>query len=206
MYGQSMSLMLNTKFKVLLVPEKKIFKGFLPYTGRGAILTRTIKFCTNFVPPSHWGLSWNLVLITQWFLRVTGWATSRGNLSSGVCDQVRLKLVCSADETSYVLKFQTIASRGIKLSRQRKTKALIRLRGCAGWSAPLLFANWSYSRNFKTLASFCGCAGRCVSGLVGNSRRHILSCHGSFLTKPWTSVKYFTSLCPKRYKVAHTYT
>ena len=31
------------------------------------------------------------------------------------------------------------------------------------------------SRNFKTLASFCGCAGRFVSGLVGNSRRHVLS-------------------------------
>ena len=37
-----------------------------------------------------------------------------------------------------------------------------------------------YSRNFKTLASFCGCAGRFVSGLVGNSRRHVLSCRGSF--------------------------
>ena len=33
-----------------------------------------------------------------------------------------------------------IASRDIILSRQRTTKALIRLRGCAGWSAPLLFA------------------------------------------------------------------
>ena len=29
------------------------------------------------------------------------------------------------------------------------------------------------------LASFCGCAGRFVSGLVGNSRRHIFSCRGS---------------------------
>ena len=36
-----------------------------------------------------------------------------------------------------------------------------------------------YSRNFKTLASFCGCAGRFVSGLVGKSRRHVLSCRGS---------------------------
>ena len=27
------------------------------------------------------------------------------------------------------------------LSKKRKTKALISLRGCAGWSAPLLFAN-----------------------------------------------------------------
>ena len=31
-------------------------------------------------------------------------------------------------------------TRDITLSRQRTTKALIRLRGCAGWSAPLLFA------------------------------------------------------------------
>ena len=37
-----------------------------------------------------------------------------------------------------------------------------------------------YSRNFKTLASFCGCAGRFVSGLVGNSPRHVLSCRGSY--------------------------
>ena len=27
------------------------------------------------------------------------------------------------------------------LYKTRKTKALIRLRGCAGWSAPVLFAN-----------------------------------------------------------------
>ena len=27
------------------------------------------------------------------------------------------------------------------LSKKRITKALIRLRGCAGWSAPVLFAN-----------------------------------------------------------------
>ena len=38
-----------------------------------------------------------------------------------------------------------------------------------------------YSRNFKTLASFCGCTGRFVSGLVGNSQRHVLSCHGTYI-------------------------
>ena len=31
------------------------------------------------------------------------------------------------------------------------------------------------------LASFCGCAGRFVSGLVENSRRHVLWCRGSTL-------------------------
>ena len=47
-----------------------------------------------------------------------------------------------------------------------------------------------YSRNFKTPASFCGCGGRFVSGLVGNSQRHVLSCRGSYIIKcihfdPW---------------------
>ena len=30
------------------------------------------------------------------------------------------------------------------------------------------------------LASYCGCAGPFVSGLVGNSRRHVLLCRGSY--------------------------
>ena len=38
-----------------------------------------------------------------------------------------------------VLKFR-LYNLDIILSKQRKTKALIRLRGCAGWSALLLFA------------------------------------------------------------------
>ena len=38
-----------------------------------------------------------------------------------------------------------------------------------------------YSWNFKTLASFCRCAGRFVSGLVGNSRRHVISWRGSIV-------------------------
>ena len=38
------------------------------------------------------------------------------------------------------LEISAIESRDIILSKQRTTKALIRLRGCAGWSAPLLFA------------------------------------------------------------------
>ena len=49
-----------------------------------------------------------------------------------------------------------------------------------------------YSRNFKILASFCGCAGRFVSGLVGNSRRHVLSCRGSYICclhiSEWTEI------------------
>ena len=40
-----------------------------------------------------------------------------------------------------------------------------------------------YSRNLNTLASFCGCAGRFVFGLVGNSLRHVLSCRGSYVDR-----------------------
>ena len=61
-------------------------------------------------------------------------------MSSGVSVQVRLKPACAATEASWRLEISAIESRDIILSKQRTTKALIRLRGCAGWSAPLLFA------------------------------------------------------------------
>ena len=58
----------------------------------------------------------------------------------GVFDQVWFKPVCSAKEASYSHEIANIKTRDIILSRQRIIKVLIRLRGCAGWSAPLLFA------------------------------------------------------------------
>ena len=47
----------------------------------------------------------------------------------GVCDQVRHKLACTAKDTRQRLEISNIETRGIILSRQRPTKALIRLRG-----------------------------------------------------------------------------
>ena len=41
--------------------------------------------------------------------------------------------------TSMRLEILVTETRDFTLSRQRTTKALIRLRGCAGWSVPLLF-------------------------------------------------------------------
>ena len=49
-----------------------------------------------------------------------------------VCDQCRLKLACAATEARQRLEISAIETRGIILSKQRITKALIRLRGCAG--------------------------------------------------------------------------
>ena len=54
--------------------------------------------------------------------------------------QVRLKPFCSATETSYITETLYVASLTNILSREGITKALTRLRSCAGWSAPLFFA------------------------------------------------------------------
>ena len=68
------------------------------------------------------------------------WASSWETVSSIVSDQVRLKLGCSATEASMRLEILITETRHITLSRQRTIKALIRPRGCEGWSALLLFA------------------------------------------------------------------
>ena len=68
------------------------------------------------------------------------WATTRQNVSSRVSDQVRLKLACSATAANIRLEILVTETRDFTLYRQWTTKALIRLRGCAGWSVPLLFA------------------------------------------------------------------
>ena len=53
---------------------------------------------------------------------------------------VRLKPTCSDTETRWKIRILHEASIDILLSNKQITKALIRLRGCTGWSAPLLFA------------------------------------------------------------------
>ena len=60
-----------------------------------------------------------------------------------VSDKASFKPVSSATETSLKIEISPVASlhTGMIHSEKRITKALIRLRGCAGWSAPLLFAN-----------------------------------------------------------------
>ena len=54
--------------------------------------------------------------------------------------KARFKPVSLATETILKIGFSPGASLHMKFSKKRITKALIRLRGCAGWSAPVLFA------------------------------------------------------------------
>ena len=58
----------------------------------------------------------------------------------GVSHEV-IKPACLATETSWKIAISLMSSLDMILSNMHIKKALIRLRGCAGWSAPLLFAN-----------------------------------------------------------------
>ena len=57
-----------------------------------------------------------------------------------VSDKVIFKSVSSVTEISKKIEISFGVSFDIILSKKRITKALISLRGCAGWSAPVLFA------------------------------------------------------------------
>ena len=92
-------------------------------------------------------LSLDLHCSNYWFflnfifmVHVVIWAVTRQDVSSGVSGHARHKPACAATEASMRLEILVTETRSITLSKQRTTKALIRLHGCAGWSAPLLFA------------------------------------------------------------------
>ena len=59
----------------------------------------------------------------------------------GISDKARLKPACSARETSWKIEMLLVTSLDVILSNKRISKALIGLRGRAGWSAPLLYPN-----------------------------------------------------------------
>ena len=74
-----------------------------------------------------------------------------------ISDKASSKPVSSATETTQKNEILLVASLDMLLSKTRITKALIRLHGCAGWSAPVLFANPSrqvFSRQGPNKACF----------------------------------------------------
>ena len=97
--------------------------------------TNISNFLTLLIQPST-----TQIILMDRQTDITIWAPSNENVSSGVCDQLRFKPACAATETSQNLEILDLETRDIILSKEQTTKALIRLRGCAGWSAPLLFA------------------------------------------------------------------
>ena len=67
------------------------------------------------------------------------------NLNRCTCNDKTLSANWQIGDTMYVpIELYRLSCKISLLSRQRTIKALIRLRGCAGWSAPLLF---TYDKN-----------------------------------------------------------
>ena len=60
------------------------------------------------------------------------------------CNDKKLSANWQVGDTMCQSSYTALSSKISLLSRQRTTKALIRLRGCTGWSAPLLF---TYDKN-----------------------------------------------------------
>ena len=67
------------------------------------------------------------------------YAPRRDKTCLWVCDKVRFKPVSVATKTSEKIEILLEASLDMILSNKLITKALISLRGCVGWSEPLLF-------------------------------------------------------------------
>ena len=76
------------------------------------------------------------LISTSGTIQTQNWALLRQNLSSGY-DKARFQTASPATETSY-----EISLRQVKIwYYTRITKGLIKLCGCTGWSAPLLFSH-----------------------------------------------------------------
>ena len=58
-----------------------------------------------------------------------------------ISEEVRFIPAYLATETELEVKIKLVPRLDIILSTKQITKALIRLRGCAGWSTPLLFTD-----------------------------------------------------------------
>ena len=69
------------------------------------------------------------------------WAAAQENRSSGFPTKCNSNQPAQLQRLAKKFEFSLLSSLDLILSNKLITKVLIRLRGCAGWSAPLLFAN-----------------------------------------------------------------
>ena len=106
-----------------------------------------------FSMSEKWRKAWCVIFLLGYFFsdntRLFGiiWASlweklfCGGGGGGGCFDKECFKPVSSVKETSLKIEISPAASLHMILSKKQKKKALIRLRGCAGWSAPVLFTN-----------------------------------------------------------------
>ena len=104
---------------------------------------------------------------SHWLWTTRKWARPWENVSYAICEQQRRRSACASAQSDQCLC--------CSLPRQNDTSSL-------------------YIRNFKILAGLCSWADQFASCLVGDSRRHIFSWHGSNIIWIWISnEKFFMS-------------
>ena len=82
-----------------------------------------------------------LVLFLIYLILCSIWASSPESLSSGFPTKRVSNQSLQLQRLARKQKISLLASLDMILLDKRITKALINLRGCAGWSVPVLFAN-----------------------------------------------------------------
>ena len=107
--------------------------SFLSHVGRGTHAFLRSVSTTNFPI-----VTWAIVVISA--VCEHNWATSRNNLSSWSRTRKDSNRPAQIQRLARNLESLNLASIGIILSRKWTAKTLNILCGCAGWSAPLLFA------------------------------------------------------------------
>ena len=113
------------------------FIAYYPFKGQVHVFAGQVKIVSLLSCRTNAILKYFCPLTTQQQEYI--WAGMRENLS-WESDKARLKPVSSATETSYKIEISLLASLYMIFSNKGITKVLIRLRGCPGWSAPVLFA------------------------------------------------------------------
>ena len=83
----------------------------------------------------------------------------------GISDKARLKTIPQLQRLAKN-EISLVASLDMLHSNTRMTKALIRLRGCAGWSVPLLFTISTADRFSRVEASTCNKGYRIVFSAI----------------------------------------
>ena len=117
----------------------------------------------------------------------------------GVSDKASFKPVSSATETSWKIEISPVASFHMILFKKRITKALIRLRGCAGWSAPVLFA--STQRQVFSRQGPIGYVLKCISHLQWRPTGVLEICVTLILLHYEPSTKHTLQSMVERYRV-----
>ena len=132
--ASNQSTHLSSLIRVSFLPEETL-NPWLPIEGTLKTVISLCRYAGEF--EFSLGTHANLYLLLD-----TGSLSLAGRKPVfGISEKATFKLVSSATQTGKKFEISPVESLHMILSTKRITKVLIRLRGCACWSAPVLFAN-----------------------------------------------------------------